>query len=621
MGVQVGPEYAYATYISKQNIFELSANENLRLLETIFTQMPEWQKKATDEQIEKSANASLFQLLFIFQYAEDMTGSITDIYQRIFDSDCRALLERSSSPEFWQGMAKALYFYAHLYTNEGVIVSLDFLRDLAAYLADCDIPNRCTIELLTNDKLLKKYFGLDITHSKRYGEILNFRFHHDTMADKGWMWVEVTEEYDDTLLQAVMQHFQTLYPWIMSRFVSRQIKQAGNKGKNAARAFLQTKKPWENHSLFSTCLTLLKDEAKDVARAFLKTDKPWINYWAFSTCLTLLKDEAKDVARAFLKTEKPWENHQAFTICLTLLKDEAKDAARAFLKTEKPWENHQAFTICLTLLKDEAKDAARAFLKTDKPWINYSAFSTCLTLLKEEAKDAALAFLKTEKPWENHQAFSTCLTLLKDEPEGIEKAVFILENREKFKAHHHWSFLYHSLEALCDKPMYQKLVTVVANEIISNRNTMGYQFGQLLKFPLFYVPQWLKETENCIRNWQKPNFKNPDRPWISRNAINSITVSYKKKPELLKNMCLGIVRNWQFELQIQQPHQAYFIRCLAHPAIQQNPKLRNEVIAICQIILYNNNQLPLMIKDGTLIWLKNIAENNQFPEWDFDGDF
>ena len=559
MGVQVGPEYAYATYISKQNIFELSANENLRLLETIFTQMPEWQKKATDEQIEKSANASLFQLLFIFQYAEDMTGSITDIYQRIFDSDCRALLERSSSPEFWQGMAKALYFYAHLYTNEGVIVSLDFLRDLAAYLADCDIPNRCTIELLTNDKLLKKYFGLDITHSKRYGEILNFRFHHDTMADKGWMWVEVTEEYDDTLLQAVMQHFQTLYPWIMSRFVSRQIKQAGNKGKNAARAFLQTKKPWENHSLFSTCLTLLKDEAKDVARAFLKT--------------------------------------------------------------EKPWENHQAFTICLTLLKDEAKDAARAFLKTDKPWINYSAFSTCLTLLKEEAKDAALAFLKTEKPWENHQAFSTCLTLLKDEPEGIEKAVFILENREKFKAHHHWSFLYHSLEALCDKPMYQKLVTVVANEIISNRNTMGYQFGQLLKFPLFYVPQWLKETENCIRNWQKPNFKNPDRPWISRNAINSITVSYKKKPELLKNMCLGIVRNWQFELQIQQPHQAYFIRCLAHPAIQQNPKLRNEVIAICQIILYNNNQLPLMIKDGTLIWLKNIAENNQFPEWDFDGDF
>jgi hypothetical protein len=341
------------------------------------------------------------------------------------------------------------------------------------------------------------------------------------------MCVDVKEEYDDTLLQAVIQHFQTRYPWLIGKFYYRQIKQAGKKGKDAAQAFLQT--------------------------------------------------------------DKPWENYQAFTTCLSLLQGVAKDAARAFLQTDKPWENYQAFTTCLSLLQDEAKDAAREFLQTDKSWVNFSAFSTCLTVLK-------------------------------DEPEGIEKAVFILENRDKFKAHHHWSLLYRSLEALCDKPLYRQLVSVVANEIISQRNTMHYQFGQLLKFPLFYVPQWLKETENCIRNWQKPNFKNPDRPSINRNAINSITFSYKKKPELLKDMCLGIVRNWQFELQIEQKHQAYFIRCLAHPAIQQNPKFRTEVSKICQTILKDNRQPPLMIKDGTRIWLQHIVENNQFPEWDIEGD-
>jgi hypothetical protein len=87
---------AYAAYISKQKTFELTANENLSLLKTIFTQMPEWQEKATDEQIEQSANASLFQLLFIFQYAENMDGDIITNYQRIFDSDCSALLIRTS---------------------------------------------------------------------------------------------------------------------------------------------------------------------------------------------------------------------------------------------------------------------------------------------------------------------------------------------------------------------------------------------------------------------------------------------------------------------------------------------------------------------------------------------
>jgi hypothetical protein len=85
-------------------------------------------------------------------------------------------------------------------------------------------------------------------------------------------------------------------------------------------------------------------------------------------------------------------------------------------------------------------------------------------------------------------------------------------------------------------------------------------------------------------------------------------------------MCLGILRNWQFELRIEQKHQAYFIRCLAHPAIQQNHKLQSEVIAICKTILNDKSQPPLMIKDGTRNWLQNIAENNLFPKWDTDAD-
>jgi hypothetical protein len=238
--------------------------------------------------------------------------------------------------------------------------------------------------------------------------------------------------------------------------------------------------------------------------------------------------------------------------------------------------------------------------------------------LKDEAKDAAREFLKTDQPWENHWAFSPCLTLLKDESEGIVHAVYILENRAQFTAQHHWSLLYRSLETLCDKSMQQSLVSEVANEIISQKNTMGNQYVQLLKFPLFYVPQWVKETEKCIGDWRKRDFKNPSRPLLYRNVINSITFSYKKKPELLEEMCLGIVQNWRFELRIEQKYQTYFIRCLAHPSIQKDSSLRQTAVTFCQTILSDHTQPPLLIHDDTRIWLENIAERNQFPEWDND---
>jgi hypothetical protein len=147
---------------------------------------------------------------------------------------------------------------------------------------------------------------------------------------------------------------------------------------------------------------------------------------------------------------------------------------------------------------------------------------------------------------------------------------------------------------------------------------MGYRYGQLLKIPLFDIPQWLQSTEHSIRNWNKLNSKNHQRPWINRNALNSITISYKKKPELLEGMCLGMIRNWRFELLIQQKHQSYFIRCLAHPAIQRNRKLRQEIIAICKEILHDHTQLQLILNEGTRFWLENIVENNKFPEWDFE---
>ena len=519
----------YEGHISSQNIFELNASENIVLLETIFVKMPEWQDRASQEQIENAANATLFQLLFIFQYAEDMSGEIADIYKRIIASDCRTLLERHTA--FWKGMAKAIFFYANLYVHEGVVVPVEFLRDLAAHFGECPVPERydTTIDELVNDKILKKYFGLNAVIKEKVGAVNFFRFHHDTMADRGWMLLggTVDERYDEAAVHAVLEYFKDKYPWIVGPFFFRQSRQPGSKGKEGARNYLNMKQPEKNHPMFTACLKKLGNE------------------------------------------------------------DLAKNKARGFLGTVNPWDNYQSFAFCLGLLKNE-----------------------------ELAKNKAREFLSTDKPWEVKESFNASLNLLKDEKVGIDNALFILENRQNFNEGHQWTLIYRALNVLHDKPEHQQLISLTANEVIANRfKHMRYQYSQLLKIPLFHIPQWVERSKHHIYNWRQLNSKNPEVPQISRNTLYSITIGYGEKPELIEAMCLGLIRNWQFELRIKQKHQGYFIRSLAHPAIQQDNKLRQEIIAICKEILHCVTQPPLIINVGTRIWLEDIVERNQFPEW------
>ena len=315
-----GAKKAYESHISSATIFTLDAGENVALLDVIFRKMPAWKAKASEEQIKNAAHATLFQLLFIFQYAEALHGNIADVYKRIIESDCRALLRRSEA--FWQGMAKAVFFYANVYVHEGVFGTVEFVRDLAAYVGYCDIPVRYStaIDELTNDTILKKYLGLDSINSKYAGVVNHFRFHHDTMADSGWVLLGdlVGEQYNETVLQAVLESFKDKYPWIVGATYYRQSRLSGNKGMEAARSYLNMSHPERIHYAFTTCLNKLRNEplAKAKAREFLKTEIPWENHSSFTVCLDLLKTEdlAKDKARGFLKTEIPWENPSSFNV-------------------------------------------------------------------------------------------------------------------------------------------------------------------------------------------------------------------------------------------------------------------------------------------------------------------
>lgn len=561
---KLGTKKTYEAQVSSASIFELSASENISLLDTIFTKMPEWKSLANLKQIENAANATLFQLLFIFQHAEDRSGDITDIYKRIFISDCRELLARSTA--FWQGMTKAIFFYANLYVHEGVVVSVEFLRDLAAHFGECPIPERYSTsnEKLLYDNILMKYFGLNTTKKKNAGVINLFRFHHDTMADSGWMLLGdfVAEQYDEATLQAVLEYFKDEYPWIVGPIYYRQTLQPGNKGMEAARRYLNMNHPENNQNAFTDCLQKLRDE-----------------------------ELAKNKARIYLSDKSPWENYTAFTVCLDLLKAEelAKIKARAYLSIENPWATPEAFTACLSLLKTE-----------------------------ELAKSKARLFLYTKDPWKIRGAFVVCLNLVRDEKLGVDHAVFILLNRQKFNSDHHWTLLFRSLIVLCDKPEHRHLVALVANAIIANKHSSFFRYRQLLKIPLFHVPQWVEASEQNISNWPKLNPNNPEQPLVNRNTMYSITIGYIEKLESIEAMCLGLIRNWKFELRIKQKHQAYLIRCLAHPAIQRDDKLRLEIIAICKEILNCVTQPPLIINEGTRFWLESIVECNQFPEWSYE---
>jgi hypothetical protein len=486
--------------------------------------------------------------------------------------------------------------------------------------------------------------------------------------------LELLKNEEDTRI-AAKNFLRTEKPYLMPSAFSACVKLLRNENetKLIARNFLQTEKPYLIPEAFSFCVELLRNEkeTKIVARNYLQTEKSYLIQQSFCACIELLKNEdgTKIIARDYLKTEKPHLIQRCFCICIELLKneEEARFAARNFLRTEKAYAIQQPFNNSFELLKneEETKISARNFLKMEKPYLLSYSFCTCLRLLKneEETKIIARNFLQTEKPYLIQQSFCSCIELLDNENEtkivvhnylqtekpysnqqsfcislellkneevakiaarnffktekpsfynevscsclrvlDIEAEEIALEILENYKFQENWAIVYYSIKIIKKIDKHSNIINHKIEEIIKEKDWLYYR--EILKIPLFDIPVWLKEVNKLINTWEIQK----------RSYIYSLTLSHFKYPDKIKEMSLGIIRNWKHELSFPSKHKAYFTRCLANPSINNDIKLKNEVINICtDIIKYN--EAPLYLTANLEEWIKKIITSNEFPQW------
>jgi hypothetical protein len=619
IGDRKGKRKLYDEFVLQNNIYDLENKENVKLLQNIFEKMPQWKESISQKELLEISNATLFICLFVFCYGNPLDNeSLIDKYKKIFKSDYEKFLD--SDNLFIRGIANTLYLYAKFYSDFGIFFSVQTFADLITFYTGQPMPAMYASDVnrLYEFPLLKKYVNLLSINTKDYGVVTRLKFHHDTMAEHGWnnkhelVEIGFDENAIDDLIGLLKQNRQS---YDLQKLYYRMAKQPNEKGKIAAREYLKLERPDKNFNSFCFCLELLKDEeiAKKSAREFLNTDKPYVNHWAFSKSLDLLRSEeiAKKSAREFLNTDRPYINKEAFSKSLDLLRGEeiAKKSAREFLNTDRPYVNHWAFSKSLDLLRSEeiAKKSAREFLNTDRPYINKEAFSKSLDLLRGEeiTKEKAREFMLSDNREKIPAAFSSSLIILDSDAAII--AVDIVKNWKS----RDWSHIYHSIRILNKLNCSNELINSIITEIIATKNNDWHRYGEILKIPLFNIPIWMKETEYIISNWRRYT-------GVKRNYLMAISYSYNKAPDKLKEISIGIIKNWRHELSSNFKHKAYFTRFLANINVCGNEALKKEVIEICREIYDAHRKKPLQLTKDLENWIFKIATLGEFPIWDLE---
>jgi hypothetical protein len=281
----------------------------------------------------------------------------------------------------------------------------------------------------------------------------------------------------------------------------------------------------------------------------------------------------------YLNFLEPWIIKENFNVCLRICEGEpiAFERARQYLESPDPFRIFENFTTCLEILKSEpiAIEKARQYLESPYALEVTENYATCLRVLGERGADIAEKILRSDYGKVKHRIIYQALQIAaktSDLDDIAESAVMSILNH---------------------LPQYH-----VKND---RQERDAYHFYlQVMKVPLFRLQSWRNEVNRQLSNYRT----------IHRNLFYSLTLSHIDCPGVLENACIYFIKNWKSEFERPKIKWGYFIRCLAHPKIQEQPKLREEVRSLCRNML-NAIKAPKEIKD----WLNSIVLNDIFPQW------
>ncbi|MBW2738626.1 MAG: hypothetical protein JRE64_07180 [Deltaproteobacteria bacterium] len=605
-------------------IFDLKSEENTALLPYIFDIVPEWKGKFLEKEKAKLLKGGLFQLLFVYQYAD--TGKplpkAENYFLEIIQSDYKHLLNREHF--FYKGLAYALYVYAHLYADIGFYLSLEVILDLAESYAKVQRPFELNhnIYKLVDDPIMKRYIDIVTLKSVFKEEITLLFFLHDTLADQGWKYIPVDAskvfgaasmaQLIDTLkTEKNADYLSALLFWVLGA------KQAWlNKAQALACCDYLISIGCESfyyvQALFSKGLIEMNDsERLGYFQRLVGLGNRINSFWSQPVIWLRTQFNKQDCKDNLLNLIEAGNDtsavlHEYFQL---LCNTELKQIADRYFTIEKLKDSRFTSPLSVFLkrlgLDAKIRSIARNYLQSAELEKDSTTFIACLKLLQDDkiAKETARNYLQSSEPEKDSTTFIACLRVLGVEVMDI--AISILESPINGQEQ---SFIYHALyiatksEKLnsAAEDMVRRILQAKSERFNQAAQRHYYLYLQIMKLPLFRIKPWQSEVDTLLQ----------DKCKIHRNLFYSLTLSHIERPEPLGPACLFYIRNWKQEFKQTKKYWGYFIRCLAHPIIVEQSDIKEEISELCSRMLQDPN-CPSEIKG----WLRSIADENKFPLW------
>lgn len=653
----IGDRPAQTTYYPfvSQLVFDLDIGENRDLLPFIVELVPEWQAMYYGGSAGQLLRTGLFQILFVYRNTEltQLPAGLTNYFVEIIQSDYDRL--RNNHGPFYAGVARAIYVYAHLYTDFSLRLTLDGLIRLAEAYSSTPRP----IGLEHNQLALFK-----VTAVGRYldlGEPSNaqLRFLHDTLADEGWMRLRVGAEVQFDATSSIAEVAEALKTEETSKDLASLVYMA----------LKLTRKSFTQKQIFAYCEYLVSCRCESfhcsgilfeeglaglpvsVRIEYLErllglaNEKEgfWfpIVKWISSNLVeaeqrqfvrrlveggnrcgcvlaeyTALASEIElgSFAGSFITLERLCDptTHGVVTPLLRKLsqREDLHKAMSAYLMSEEPERNYSNFTACLQFMKNEevAQVVAANYLNADRIGKNTFIVTTCLNILGAKAAGFALNYLNSKGVVKDEYIRAACLNAL-----GAGAASFASDIlRSPIDGQKH-QIIYRALQIASKVEELDAVAADMVERIFGPKprsfdaasGRSHHLYLQCMKVPLFRINIWRTEVEEILLAYKRMN----------RNLFYSLSLSHTSCPEKLVDHALYFIRNWKGEFARPKKHWAYFVRCLAHPIISEQFSMRQEVAALCRNML-SADGCPKAVRH----WCISITDKDEYPQWDFDVD-
>ena len=624
----IGDRHSQSTYYPKINqaIYDLRSKENGKLLEYISNIVPEWENKFQETEQEKLLKTGLFQILFVYQYADtaNTLNRAENYFLEVVQSDFKHLVK--SDKQFYKGLAHALYVYANLYTDFALTLSPEAVIVLAEFYSGSKRPIKLKQNslALVDDPIIHRYLNVIVKNSQGK-EYFIVRFLHDTLADEGWKNVIVDKRDAFDFNHSIIEILNSLRSQKTNNDLSKVIYRITqvNCGLLSKEQIISIC----GHLIDSHCesplyVCILFDEklleiTDEVRISFIDRLVGFGNersgIWAPITDWIKNNLTVKEQLSIFRKIVGGGNICQSVLTNYYRLLDEPelKQFVISDFNLDKMKDPY--YTELTTVILDRIGSDAdvliivRNYLKSlEYRWDN-NVFPKCLKLIKGEdvAKTAAQNYLQSPSPENTVENFCACLKVL-----DLEASKVIVDILNSDIENYHHTIVYGSLAVVGNNnnPELNNAAENAVAKIINEKPKhydekefeRFYVYLQMMKIPLFRVSAWCNEVNNLLDGFE----------YIHRNLFYSLTLSHTDNPEPLAEPCLYFIRNWKNEFGRSKKYWGYLVRSLAHPIIQEQAYLKSEVQLLAIDMLHAKN-CPPKLKN----WLSSIVHNGVFPQW------